>query len=132
MLKSRPWVCMGMKTFKVEFYSEKETSDPLEFDQEQEHLLERLTGMPCLENFFITNHFYKFGFDRLRGLTQILDLWLPSKVFRKLTVADVEWMGQHWPQLKAIHAASGGEFRSLPEVMNAFLVLGVSLIYTYH
>lgn len=121
-----------MKTFKVEFYSEKEMSDPLEFDREQEHLLERLAGMPCLEKFFITDHFYKFGLDRLRGLTQVLDLWLPSRVFRKLTIADVEWMGRHWPRLKAVHAASGSEIRSVPEVMNAFLALDVSLFYTYH
>lgn len=59
-------------------------------------------------------------------------LWLPSRAFRRFTVADAEWMGRHWPRLKAVHATSGGEMRSLPEVMNAFLSFGVSLIYTYH
>lgn len=67
VLKSRLWVCVGMKTLKVEFYSEKETSAPLEFGREQEHLLERLVEAPCLEIFFITEHFYKFGLDRLEG-----------------------------------------------------------------
>lgn len=130
--ESGPWACTGMRKFKVEFYSEKEVSEPLEFEREQENLLERLTRMPCLETFFMPEHFYKVGLDRLRGLTQVQDIWFPSRAYQKLTAADVEWMKQYWPQLKVVRAVSVGEIRRLPDVMNAFALLGVSLSYTYH
>ncbi|KAG0020893.1 hypothetical protein BGZ82_011475, partial [Podila clonocystis] len=64
---------------------------------------------------------YKIGWDRLRRLAQVQDVWFPTRVFEKLTVADVGWMTQHWPQLKTVRTVSGGDIRRLPEVMNAFV-----------
>ncbi|KAF9299099.1 hypothetical protein BGZ74_009106 [Mortierella antarctica] len=130
--KSRPWTCVGMKKLDIEFYSEQELSEPLEFDHEQEHILERLAQMPCLETFSMPAYFYRFGLNHLRRLVQVHDVSFSSEAYLKLTVSDVKWMGQHWPRLKVVRSVSASDIRCRPEVMNAFAALGVSLSYTYH
>lgn len=91
-------------SLRVDFYTGKNSaySSLTAFDEEQEELLERLAGLPCLERFYVPEYWYRCELhcaeselDRLRRLNRVQDIYFSPTSIDELKDADVEWMLEH-------------------------------------
>lgn len=98
-------------SLRVDFYAGKNSaySSLTAFDEEQEELLQRLAGLPCLERFDIPEYWYRCELhcaeselDRLRRLNRVQDIYFSPTSIDELKDADVEWMLEHWHRLSTI------------------------------
>lgn len=105
VVKSRPWVCTGMRQLRVPLQSTpmSQLHSPVPgLDEEHEQLLERLAGLPCLERFYMPKYWYRCGLDRLRGLAHVQDVYFTATSIISLEEVDARWMVEHWPALKTV------------------------------
>ncbi|KAG0096012.1 hypothetical protein BGZ93_005125 [Podila epicladia] len=133
--QSRPWVCAGLRKFRVHFHVYSGSSQYLNMDtidKLQEMLLERLAGLLYLEEFYMPGYWYRCGLERLKGLTHVQDVYLGNSI-EKLQEADARWIVEQWPELKMIHmpapSFSGPLISS--DVARVFEDHGVNLGFEY-
>ncbi|KAG0351414.1 hypothetical protein BG005_009136 [Podila minutissima] len=99
--RSRPWVCAGLRKFRVQFHVYNGSNMDTWFDKQQEMLLERLAGLPCLERLYVPEYWYRCGLEHLKGLAHVQDVYFGSSI-DELQEADARWMVEQWPELKTV------------------------------
>jgi len=89
--QSLPWVCEGLRVFSVQLLSRWSRVDgdvwTQELNGEQEMVLGRLAGLPCLEMLFVPDYLYLVGLDHVKGLTWVQEAWfvpepIPKRIVR--------------------------------------------------
>ncbi|KAF9211780.1 hypothetical protein BGZ59_007617 [Podila verticillata] len=105
VVSGRPWVCRWLKALSVQIVLDEEAS------RQQAQVFERLAGLVLLKDMHLRSNFrssakpaldfrLERGLNLLRGLTKLTRLVLPAPQI--LGEEDVEWMVEHWINLREI------------------------------
>ncbi|KAG0229167.1 hypothetical protein BGX31_006295 [Mortierella sp. GBA43] len=110
LIDDGPWACeRSLRILEVCF---EILSDHVNHDSQQEAAMGRLMRFVNLERLDFSNGWYgqsiefqlERGLEKLATLTALQELVLPSKMLR-LSLDDVEWMIEHWRNLKSIEGS---------------------------
>ncbi|KAI8348067.1 hypothetical protein B0O80DRAFT_429791 [Mortierella sp. GBAus27b] len=130
LMNDAPWACE--KSLRILELSFEITPIQEEHDSQQEAIIGRLMKFVNLERLEMSNSWsgspigfqLRHGLAKLATLTKLQELILPSKP-QLLSIHDVEWMIEHWKNLKSIAGTLCWSHDDPQTLIDRFSVAGI-------